>query len=137
MKHRRTCVRWSRWGRLILVLGLAPGCATTPTGEGAIPLSRLETAPALGGCGAYQEPALAPNLGATSVTFAFVVDETGTVVPASIQLLPGRRGLKPLPDDLISRARNDLLSCSFTPGRLEGRAVRTRMEKRFRYPDGA
>ncbi|HUG41175.1 MAG TPA: hypothetical protein VMM12_11855 [Longimicrobiales bacterium] len=123
-------------GLLSLVLGAAAGCATTPTGEAAIPVSRLDAAPTLNGCSQYQDPVLPSNVGATSVLLTFVVDETGTVAPGTIQVQT-RRGLKPVGDDLVSRAKSDVLSCSFTPGLLDGEPVRTRMERRFRYPGGA
>jgi hypothetical protein len=117
----------------MLWLGLAWGCARTPAGH-ASPVSRLDTAPVLIGCSSYQNP---PRSSASSVVLRFEVDERGAIVPGSIHAIKRRHERPRGGEALMERAMRDVVSCSFTPGLLNGEPVRTTMEMRFRYPGGA
>jgi protein TonB len=52
------------------------------------------------------------------VVFQFVIDTLGRAEPASIQVVQSPH------DSMTAAAREALVSCEFTPGRVDGRAVR-------------
>lgn len=111
--------------------GVAFGCASGGSGEPVYAVSRVDTAPDLRGCGDYRDPNTPAGSG---VELSFVVDEAGDVIASTIAARDSRRTpLSGDSQDEIEEAKEALLTCSFTPGLLNGEPVRVRMSKTFKF----